>query len=85
MKYLVLIALLAVVYMAWRGKRLGGGSAPNPASRRAAPPDGKGAAPGTPHEMVSCAACGLHLPRDEAVAGSGGLYCSRQHRDQPAA
>jgi len=31
--------------------------------------------------MVSCPVCGLHLPRDEALAGaSGRLYCSPDHR-----
>jgi len=30
--------------------------------------------------MVSCAHCGIHLPRDEAVAGTRGLYCSSAHR-----
>jgi uncharacterized protein len=32
--------------------------------------------------MVACARCGVHLPRDEAVADAGGqLYCSALHRD----
>jgi uncharacterized protein len=30
--------------------------------------------------MVSCSHCGIHLPRDEAVAGTLGLYCSTTHR-----
>ncbi|MFM2059560.1 MAG: hypothetical protein RLY71_3945 [Pseudomonadota bacterium] len=32
--------------------------------------------------MVACAHCGVHLPRDEALADPGGqLYCSAPHRD----
>ena len=30
--------------------------------------------------MEVCAQCGLHLPRDEAVPGRGGLFCSEPHR-----
>jgi uncharacterized protein len=30
--------------------------------------------------MLSCAQCGLHLPRDEALPGRGGMFCSAAHR-----
>jgi uncharacterized protein len=30
--------------------------------------------------MVACAHCGLHLPQEEAVNGTKGLYCSTEHR-----
>jgi uncharacterized protein len=30
--------------------------------------------------MLSCAHCGLHLPRDEALPGRGGVFCSEAHR-----
>ncbi len=30
--------------------------------------------------MVRCKQCGLHIPSDEAVEGSGGYYCSEAHR-----
>ena len=33
-----------------------------------------------PSEMVTCAHCGIHLPKDEAVSGQKGLYCSTEHR-----
>ena len=70
MKYLVLLLVLAVAYMVWRQGRL-------------AKP-GAGAAKPTaaaPEDMVSCAQCGLHLPRPEAIAGpDGALYCSSEHR-----
>ncbi len=34
---------------------------------------------GTPEELVACAHCGVHLPRAEARAAAGGLYCSEEH------
>jgi uncharacterized protein len=74
MKYLVLLAVLVIAYMVWRGNRIerGGGPAPgNP---------GRGADTG-PQEMIACPVCGLHLPRADAVTGSNGvLYCSHEHR-----
>lgn len=31
-------------------------------------------------EMVRCLHCGVHCPRNDAVTGRLGLYCSPQHR-----
>ena len=70
MKYLLLLALLVVAYLLWRNARI---------AREAPPPDRPG--PGLPQEMVRCAHCGLHLPRQDAVTGGNGLpYCSQEHR-----
>jgi uncharacterized protein len=30
--------------------------------------------------MLACAHCGVHLPRDEALPGRGGVFCSEAHR-----
>ncbi len=30
--------------------------------------------------MVACAHCGVHLPRDEALPGRGGVFCGEPHR-----
>ena len=30
-------------------------------------------------ELVSCARCGVHLPRPEARESAGALYCSEEH------
>jgi uncharacterized protein len=30
-------------------------------------------------QLVRCAHCGVHLPREEARAAGGGLYCSDEH------
>ncbi len=31
-------------------------------------------------DMARCAHCGIHLPRDEAIRGEKGDYCSAEHR-----
>jgi uncharacterized protein len=33
-----------------------------------------------PQAMLSCAQCGIHMPRDEALPGRGGVFCSDAHR-----
>ena len=33
--------------------------------------------------MVSCAACGLHLPLAGAIVRRGRHYCSQEHASQP--
>jgi len=35
-----------------------------------------------PQAMVSCAACGLHLPRQEALAAGERFYCCEEHRQR---
>ena len=44
--------------------------------RRGRPP----APPQAPQEMIACAHCGVHLPRDEALPGRGGVFCGDAHR-----
>ena len=46
--------------------------------RPPSPPPPPTPAPVSP--MVCCAHCGLHLPREDAVAGERGSYCSVAHR-----
>ena len=78
MKYLVLLLLIALLAFVLGFKR----SRP-PAARRAPPPEpaspsSTSAASSTP--MVACTLCGVHLPRDEALPGRGGVFCSAEHR-----
>lgn len=74
MKYLVLIAVLVLVYLLWRHQRAQEDDAPA-APPRPAPP------PALPQDMVRCPVCAVHLPREEAVADAQGrLYCSPAHR-----
>ena len=30
--------------------------------------------------MIACTYCGVHLPRDEALPGRGGVFCGDAHR-----
>lgn len=85
MKYLVVIAVLAVAWFVWRKGRERDASQTPPA-----PPAATGRnAPGTPVAMVTCAHCGIHLPVHDALPapGAGGStlhFCSREHRDADA-
>ncbi len=67
----IFLFLVAVVVLLWllRGSfgRRGG---PGPA----APPRSG------PRPIVACAQCGVHLPRDEALPGRGGIFCGEAHR-----
>ena len=72
----ILIIAIAIGLLLWllfgRGTR--NGKAPRNAKRG---PHG-----GT-EEMVTCAQCGVHLPRSEALAARSLHYCSAAHRDAP--
>ncbi|HEV7912741.1 MAG TPA: PP0621 family protein [Albitalea sp.] len=69
MKYLLLIVIVLVVL--WFAR----------AGRRQAPPAARGpAAEPAQQPMLACVHCGLHLPRDEALPGRGGVFCGEPHR-----
>ena len=67
MKYLLLIALVAVIWWVWkkRAQRPAAGPA------RAAP---------DPEQMVVCAHCGVYLPQSDSIAANGARFCSEAHR-----
>ncbi|RZL36809.1 MAG: hypothetical protein EOP35_10200 [Rubrivivax sp.] len=73
MKYLLLLAVLAVLFFMLGARRRSGSDAPE--ERRPQPP-----APAKPQAMLRCAECGMHLPADEALPGRGGVFCSSAHR-----
>lgn len=78
MKYLLIAAIVLVVYLAWRHQR-----AQERAEQRRPPPQtaAPGAPPALPQDMVRCPVCAVHLPRSEALAdGQGHLFCSAEHR-----
>ncbi len=50
------------------------------ASLRKPPPGPNARNDATPQPMLACAQCGVHLPRDEALPGRGGVFCSEPHR-----
>jgi uncharacterized protein len=70
MKFLLLV--LAVLVLVWMVR----GSL-----RRARPPGRQpSTGPAAPQAMLTCAHCGVHLPRDEALPGRGGVFCDAAHR-----
>lgn len=77
MKYLLVAALVLVVFWLWRHnretERRDAGAARAPAAPK----------PGTPvTQIVACEVCGVHLPKSDALIGSKGIYCSDAHRRQ---
>jgi len=72
-KFLLLIALVIVVYLLYRGARRVENQ--QPPTQSPAPRD-----PGTPEDMVRCALCGVHLPRSESFISRGKFFCSDEHR-----
>lgn len=71
---LLFFLLLAVaVYVLWRSLQ-----------RRDSAPRSPGAGQ-SPRQMVSCATCGLHVPRNEALALGDRYFCCEEHRRHPPA
>lgn len=70
----LLVFLIAVLALLWLVR---GSVQRRMPPRRPEPPREP---PGTPRPMLQCAQCGLHLPRDEALPGRGGLFCCAAHR-----
>jgi len=83
MKYLVLLAILAVVVLWFFGRGRGRDKVP---LERHAPPPLKTPPPAPQPEaevtdILACAHCGVHLPRTEAAFDLAGRpYCSPEHR-----
>ena len=73
MKFVLLI--LAVIVLLWLVRGTLRGRVPPPAQKPQEP-----ASAAAPEPMLSCAHCGLHLPRDEALPGRGGVFCGDAHR-----
>lgn len=69
MKFLLFLIAVFVLFWMLRGSW----------RRARRPPSDSSGAP-APQAMLSCAQCGLHLPRDEALPGRGGVFCSAAHR-----
>ena len=78
MKYVLVLALIALVFWFWRSQRLSG------KNRRASENSMKNAQnrnPSTPaDEIAPCSICQVHLPRKDLLRGHNGLYCSEAHK-----
>jgi len=68
---LLFFALLAVGVVLWFKHKMSVG-------QRDIPPPGGGQKP--VEDMVRCKACGVNLPRSEAILSQGRFYCSDEHR-----
>jgi uncharacterized protein len=69
MKYFLFLVAVFVLLWLLRGaisRRVPRGGAKPPAAK--------------PQDMIACAHCGVHLPRDEALPGRGGVFCGDAHR-----
>lgn len=66
LKYLLLIALAAVIWWHWRKHS-------RPVAVASRPP-------GPAERMVTCAHCGVHLPLSEGLAVAERFYCCEAHR-----
>jgi len=72
--FFVLLALAA--YVGWQWMRR---AAVRDQRDPAVPPSRPDTAP---QRMVSCAVCGLHLPRQEALPAGDRFYCCDEHRQR---
>ena len=68
-RILFFLLLAVVVYMVWRSMQ-----------RRDKAPPPAGADQRLPQAMVSCATCGLHVPRQEALLLGERFFCCEEHR-----
>ena len=68
--FLFLVAVFLLLWLLRGGQR-----------RRTPPPTARPTNPAAePQPMLVCAQCGLHMPRDEALPGKGGVFCGDAHR-----
>lgn len=74
MKYLVLLLVLLVAYFSWRNRRIQKNE-----GRKAPPTQLK-----SPQDMLECALCGVHVPRNDALVTGNRSYCCAAHQQQDA-
>ena len=72
-RVLFFLLLAVVVYVGWRAVQARG-------RHRGSTGPGQ---PQAPQAMVSCATCGLHLPRQEALPLGDRYFCCEEHRRHP--
>jgi uncharacterized protein len=78
MKYLIVVAVLAVAFWLWRNNRQNA----KVQQKKTAPDKANASNIGPPQPMLRCAACGVHVPATDAVVGKRGSYCSSAHLSQ---
>jgi uncharacterized protein len=73
-RILFFILLAVVIYLVWRSMHAR-------VTRRGSAE----VEPAAPQAMVSCATCGLHVPRGEALLLGDRYFCCEEHRRNPPA
>jgi uncharacterized protein len=68
LKWLILIAVVALVLFGAKFIKRGLGKARTP----------------TVESMVACRRCGVNMPRSDAITADDHYYCCEQHRDEDA-
>ncbi len=71
-RILFFVLLAVAAYVAWQWLRRSSLRGPASDSQTRA----------VPQAMVSCAHCGLHLPRQDALPAGERYYCSDEHRQR---
>lgn len=66
MKYLLLLALIGVIWWRWKKRH----ERPTRFERTADP---------KPENMVVCCHCGVHLPESDALNDGGQIFCGQAH------
>ena len=74
MKYLIVLALVGLLFWKWQAQRNGR------LQQRKPPQQVPTQAGSTP--MQACAQCGLNVPQPEALQGRKGWYCCEAHRQR---
>ena len=74
-RVLFFLLLAIVIYVVWRSFQRRGASRPSTGREP----------PRVPQAMVSCATCGLHVPRQEALLLGDRYFCCEEHRRNPPA
>lgn len=69
MKYLILLAVIGVIWWVWKK------------SHEQLPPDPEVRRDPDPEKMVVCAHCGVHLPESDALPDAPDFFCNAAHRD----
>jgi uncharacterized protein len=73
-KYLIVLALVGLLFWKWQAQRNGR------LQQRKPPPQMPGQGASTP--MQACALCGLNVPQPESLQGRNGWYCCDAHRQR---
>jgi uncharacterized protein len=82
MKYLLIFGIALLVVWLWKNARRGEARDKMERDQGRHTAAGNSAKQLVTTEIVACDVCHVHLPRSEALAGPGGVYCSAAHRKQ---